>query len=88
MIGVVAMYLYYDRISKMFSLQAEEEVLFLGPITHAQLKLKEYGCTASQAREAVLRAVFNMGDAVDLDNVKRMAKLINKNETRTKKEHN
>ena len=82
------MYLYYDRISKMFSLQAEEEVLFLGPITHAQLKLKEYGCTASQAREAVLRAVFNMGDAVDLDNVKRMAKLINKNETRTKKEHN
>ena len=82
------MYLYYDRISKMFSLQAEEEVLFLGPITHAQLRLKEYGCTASQAREAVLRAVFNMGDAVDLDNVKRMAKLINKNETRTKKEHN
>lgn len=81
------MYLYYDRISKMFSLQAEEEVLFLGPITHAQLKLKEYGCTASQAREAVLRAVFNMGDAVDLDNVKRMAKLIEKNETSTKEKH-
>lgn len=77
------MYLYYDRISKMFSLQAEDEVIFLGPITHAQLKLKEYGCTASQAREAVLRAVFNMGDAVDLDNVKRMAKVIQKNETNT-----
>lgn len=81
MIGVVAMYLYYDRISKMFSLQAEDEVIFLGPIVHAQLKLKEYGCTASQAREATLRAVFNMGDAVDLDNVKRMAKLIVKNGT-------
>lgn len=75
------MYLYYDRLSKMFSLQAEDEVIFLGPITHAQLKLKEYGCTTSQAREAVLRAMFNMGDAVDLDNVKRMATLINKNAT-------
>lgn len=82
------MFLYYDRISKMFSLQAEDEVIFLGPITHAQLKLKEYGCTASQAREAVLRAVFNMGDGVDLDNVKRMAALIVKNETRTEKKAN
>ena len=81
------MYLFYDRLSKMFSLQTEEEVLFLGPITHAQLKLKEYGCTASQAREAVLRAVFNMGDAVELDNVKRTAKLIVKNENRTQKEN-
>ena len=77
------MFLYYDRISKMFSLQAEDEVVFLGPIVHAQLKLKEYGCTASQAREATLRAIFNMGDAVDLDNVKRMARLIQKNETNT-----
>ena len=81
------MYLYYDRISKMFSLQAEDEVIFLGPIVHAQLKLKEYGCTASQAREATLRAVFNMGDAVDLDNVKRMAGLIQKNETRNKEKN-
>ena len=31
--------------------------------------------------------VIFMGDAVDLDNVKRMAKLINKNETRAQKEH-
>jgi len=72
----------------MFSLQAEDEVIFLGPITHAQLKLKEYGYTASQAREAVLRAVFNTGDAVDLDNVKRMAKLIVKNENRSQQKEN
>lgn len=70
------MYLYYDRISKMFSLDTGDEVLFLGPTTHSMAKLRELGFSASQAREAVLRAIFNMGDAVDMDNVQRMAKLI------------
>jgi len=44
------------------------------------LKLKhDYDLTISQAREAVLRAIFNNGDAVSLQNVTRMAKLITKN---------
>jgi len=68
------MFLYYDRISQVFTLETEEEVVFLGPITHAQVKLRnEYGLTASQAREAVLQAIFNMGMEVDLDAIKRVA---------------
>ena len=70
------MYLLYDRISKMFTLEDHEsgEVEFLGPITHSQSKLRvEHGLTPSQAREAVLQAVFNMGAPVDLDFVKRFA---------------
>jgi len=66
------MYVYYDRLNNMISLQSDDEVIFLGPLTHAQLKLREYGCTPAQARDAVLRAFFNTGAAVDIDNVKRM----------------
>lgn len=66
--------LYYDQISKMFSLATEEDVEFLGPITHAQLLLqKKHGLTVSQAREAVLQAFTNMGDAVCLDAIRRSA---------------
>lgn len=71
------MQLYYDRISKMFTLcnqeDEESEVTFLGPITNALVNLKAKGFTDSQAREAVLQAVFNMGDAVNLDNIKKIA---------------
>lgn len=72
------MQLYYDRVSKMFTLHTEDEdepVVFLGPITNALVNLKHsYDLTDSQAREAVLQAVFNMGDSVDLDNIKKIAK--------------
>lgn len=60
----------------MFTLEDQEEgeVTFLGPITHAQSKLRvEHDLTPSQAREAVLQAVFNMGAPVDLEFVKRFA---------------
>jgi hypothetical protein len=67
------MYLSYDRINKVFTLETEDEVEFLGPITHAQAKLRNYGFSASQAREAVLQAIFNMGAQVDLDAVRRVA---------------
>ena len=67
------MFLYYDRVSKMFTLDVGEEVIFLGPITNAMVNLKNKGFTDSQAREAVLQAVFNMGDAVRLDDIKRIA---------------
>jgi hypothetical protein len=63
----------------MFTLDTGEEVQFLGPLTQAMLKLKEVAtCTMSQAREAILRAFFNGGEAVPLDQVKKMAKLIRK----------
>jgi hypothetical protein len=68
------MNLYYDRVSAMFSLDTGEDVIFLGPTTHAMLALKrKLNLTDSQARQAVIQAVFNMGDAVNLDIVKKMA---------------
>ena len=64
-------------MSNMLSLVDEDGVTeFLGPMTQSILKLREYGYTASQAREAVLRAFANGGDAVDLDNISRMANFI------------
>jgi len=69
------MFLYYDRVSKMFTLdRGDEGVVFLGPITNTMVNLKrQYGLTDSQAREAVLQAVFNMGDSVNIDTVKKIA---------------
>lgn len=68
------MYLYYDRVSKMFTLDANDDgVVFLGPITHALVMLRSYGLTDSQAREATLQAVFNMGAAVDLATIRRIS---------------
>lgn len=72
------MHLYYDRVSKMFTLHDEEDeenpVVFLGPITNALVNLKHnYDFSDSQAREAVLQAVFNMGDSVDLETIKKIA---------------
>jgi hypothetical protein len=67
------MYLYYDRISKTFTLETEESVEFLGPMTHALVKLREKGLTCSQAREAALQAVFNMGAPVNLDWIRKVA---------------
>lgn len=71
------MHLYYDRVSKMFTLDTGDEespVVFLGPITNALVNLrKKFKLTDSQAREAVLQAVFNMGDSVDLDTIKKIA---------------
>jgi hypothetical protein len=73
-------YLYYDRVSKMFTLAADGEVAFLGPTTQSLLRLQSFGFTPSQAREAVLQAVFNMGDAVDLDFISRFACSFKKND--------
>jgi hypothetical protein len=67
------MYLSYDRIVKMFTLETEDGVEFLGAPTHAQAKLREYGLSASQAREAVLSAIFNAGAQVDLEHVRKIA---------------
>jgi hypothetical protein len=67
------MYLSYDRINKVFTLETDEAVEFLGPITHAQAKLRNYGFSASQAREAVLQAVFNGGAQVNIREVRRVA---------------
>jgi hypothetical protein len=67
------MYLYYDRVSKMFTLDTGDDVVFLGPMTHTLVNLRSYGLTDSQAREAALQAVFNMGAAVDLAIVRRIA---------------
>lgn len=67
------MFLYYDRVSKMFTLDKGEDVVFLGPITNALVNLKSEGFSDSQAREAVLQAVFNMGDSVNMDDIKKIA---------------
>lgn len=68
------MYLYYDRVSKMFTLDAgDDNIVFLGPITNALVLLRSYGLTESQAREAALQAVFNMGTAVDLAIIRRIS---------------
>ena len=66
------MFLYYDTYSNSLTLEVDDDVLFLGPITHAIVKLQSYGFESSVAREAVLRAVFLHGDQVDMDNVVRM----------------
>ena len=70
------MFLYYDRVSKMFTLNLGDEdgVTFLGPITNALVTLKsKYKLSDSQAREAVLQAFFNMGDSVDISTIKKIA---------------
>ena len=67
------MYLYYDRISKTFTLETPDAVEFLGPMAHAQAKLRQRGLTCSQAREAALQAVFNMGAPVNIDWVRKVA---------------
>ncbi len=70
------MFLYYDRVSKMFTLDLgkDEGVIFLGPIINALVSLKtNHGLSDSQAREAVLQAFFNMGDSVDISTIKKIA---------------
>lgn len=68
------MLLYYDRMANIVTLRTEDKTVFLGPLTHAIVSLQfDYGLTTSQAREAILCAVFNQGAEVDLDFVKRIA---------------
>ena len=68
------MNLYYDRVSGMFSLDTGDDVVFLGPTTHALLSLKrKLNLSDAQAQQAIIQAVFNMGDAVDIEIVKKMA---------------
>ena len=69
------MNLYYDRLSRMYSLDlADGSVEFLGPLAHAMNLLRsKYNLTDSQAREAVLQAAFNLGDAVNIDTIKKIA---------------
>ena len=67
------MFLYYDRVAKMFTLDLEEDVVFLGPFTQALLDLKKnYDLTEPQARAAVLQAYSSAGDGVSLDLIRRM----------------
>lgn len=64
------MHLYYDPISKMFTLDDDGDVKFLGPITQAMLTLRhEYEIPVEHAREAVLQAFFNGGDGISVDNI-------------------
>ncbi|MFA5132585.1 MAG: hypothetical protein WC444_04685 [Candidatus Paceibacterota bacterium] len=63
------MKLYYDVISKMYSLETEQGPEFLGPFAHTLLKLKQAGLTEDQSREAVLKAMFGYGRAICLDAV-------------------
>lgn len=67
--------IYYDRLSDMVTLESDSEagIEFLGPITQAILKLKEYGYDPSVAREAVVKAFFTRGEPVDLETVERMS---------------
>jgi len=68
------MYLYWDRIGQTMTLNTDDQVIFLGPPRHAQIRLeKEYELTTSQAREAILMAMMNMGAEVDIDGVKKIA---------------
>ena len=68
------MYLYYDTISKVYSLKTDEGVKFLGPFVHTMLVLREeHGLTESQAREAATQAMFNRGQAVHIEDIKRIA---------------
>jgi hypothetical protein len=70
------MFLYYDRVAKVFTLDLgpDEDPVFLGPITNALVFLRrKYKLTDSQAREATLQAIFNMGDAVDIETIKKIA---------------
>jgi hypothetical protein len=73
------MQLYYDNISGTFTLQCEDgHREFLGPWDYAAGKLMECGLTEIEAREAMLNAFFNRGLAVSLENIKKMARLINR----------
>ncbi len=68
------MYVYYDRVSKMYILDAGDDgIEFLGPGTMALVKLQSYGLTNSQATEAVLQAFMNLGAPVNLADIRRMA---------------
>jgi hypothetical protein len=61
-------------MAQMFTLVVDDEVVFLGPWTHSIARLKtEYKLTDSQAREAVLQALFNAGDSVDISTIKKIA---------------
>jgi len=69
------MQLYYDRFSRMYSLDlGDGSVEFLGPLGHAMVVLRsKYNLTDSQAREATLQALFNLGDAVNIETIKKIA---------------
>jgi len=70
------MFLYYDSISGLYSLQIPgQKTELLGPYVHTTLVLRDYGLTAKQAREAAMRAMMNRGDGIDVEAVKRMAAL-------------
>ena len=67
-------YLYYDCATEVFSLKTPDGVVFLGPMAHTMLMLQsDYGCTESQARSAAIQAIMNRGEAVSIDDVKRIA---------------
>jgi hypothetical protein len=68
------MYLYYDRVAEMYTLDTGEDVVFLGGTTNAVVNLqRNYDLTNSQAREAILQAFMNMGDSVDIRTIRKIA---------------
>jgi hypothetical protein len=70
------MYLFYDTISRMFSIRKRDNTVeFLGPPKHTMLVLQSYGYTEGQARDAVTRGIMGNGNAVPLDDVVKMASL-------------
>ena len=76
------MILKYDRLAGLLTLETDDDVILLGPMTHGTSKLiKEYGLSKSQVQEAVLTAFFNPGYPVNLDTIKKIATIIKRTGT-------
>ena len=67
------MYLYYDRMAKMYTLETDDDVEFLGPMAQTMLILKKkYDMTFDQARGAAVTAYSNAGAPVDIEFMKKI----------------
>lgn len=66
------MQVIYDPISKMFSLCLEEDVIFLGPTSHAiALLQKKYKLSYPLAKEVCTKAIADIGAPVDVNVIRR-----------------
>jgi len=68
----------YDQRDKSFSIQDLDsgEILWARNIVLAEQLLRQLGFTDSQSREGTLRAVFNNGNAIQMDNVEKYAAIV------------
>ena len=68
----------YDSRDKSYSIENcdEDSLLWARNTVLAQQMLRKMGYTASQAREGVIRAVMNNGNAIRMCDVAKMASLI------------